>query len=177
MQSISELIRTERAASGLSYRDLAARAESAGYSLKFQYLHELANSGPKSWPKNTDTFRALSEMLKIPVREVILAYAVDLGLDVEGVNSELATRLPERTENLSSEMTEALLRLIRTAVSESAEDAAPASSKDVRKASKKSSDELSLAADSSDSAGKQAEQGFDTIGEETQESKQRWRRK
>ncbi|WP_394940727.1 hypothetical protein [Psychromicrobium sp. YIM B11713] len=170
MQSISELIRAERATSGLSYRDLAARAESAGYSLKFQYLHELARSGPKGWPKSPDTFRALGEMLKIPVREIVLAYAIDLGLDVETTNSDLISRLPDGTDNLSKEMVESLLKLIRTAVNEASRSTQKPLVED-------KTTELSLAADSSDNEGKDVVQDLHSLGEEAQEARQRWRRK
>lgn len=170
MQSISALIRAERESSGLSYRDLAARAETLGYSLKFQYLHELAKTGPKSWPKNPDTFRALSEIVKMPVREIILAYAVDLGLDIESVNSELVTRMPAGTDKLSRNMIETILKLIRAAVEE-------VSSERISTTDGRSKDQVSLAADSSKSAGKTAVQGIDTIGEEPQLARQRWRRK
>lgn len=113
--SIGELILAERRSSGASYRELAARAEQAGFSIKFQYLNELAKSGPKGWPKNPDTFRALALILKLPVRTIVLAYAASLGLDVENPESKLAEQLPVNTRDLSDDMTDALLHVIRAA--------------------------------------------------------------
>lgn len=113
--TIGELIIAERRNSGASYRDLATRAEHAGFPVKFQYLNELVRSGPKGWPKNPDTFRALAAILKLPVRSIVLAYAASLGLEVENPGSKLAEQLPDNTRDLSEEMTQALLHVIRAA--------------------------------------------------------------
>ncbi|MFJ4284048.1 hypothetical protein ACIPY0_00215 [Paenarthrobacter nicotinovorans] len=118
MQTITELIESERTASGLSYRDLAARAIAAGYSLKFQYLNDLATTGPKSWPKNPDTIRALAVALRTSEKSVILAYARALGLEVRDSESPLANRLPAGTELLSPPMQDALIKLISAAIGE-----------------------------------------------------------
>ena len=154
--SIGDLIRAERLRSGLSYRDLSARAEAAGFSVKFQYLNDLVNTGPKSWPKNTDTFRALAAALQLPVRRIILAYAISLGLDVADPESRLASRLPAHVDLISAEMTDSLLHLIRVA---SAEAAAKAPNPN----------ELDLAADSSKNRGKAVKKAFDSLGEDSQE--------
>ncbi|MFC3299604.1 hypothetical protein ACFOD8_08270 [Arthrobacter agilis] len=118
MQSISELLRSEKDASGLSYRDLVERASKAGYSLKFQYVNELVVSGPKSWPKNPDTFRALAAILRVSEKSVVLAYAASLGLDVTDSTSPFATRLPAGTEKLSPSMQDALIAVVRAATQE-----------------------------------------------------------
>ncbi|WP_114597555.1 hypothetical protein [Renibacterium salmoninarum] len=156
IQSIGELIRAGRLRSGFSYRDLSARAEAAGFSVKFQYLKDLANSGPKSWPKNTDTFRALSAALHLPVKRIILAYAISLGLNVTDSGSELASRLPENLDLISPKMTDAILAIIRAASAE-----AQASSVDP--------DKLGLAADSSKNHGKVMKRKFESPGEGSQE--------
>ncbi|MHA7145479.1 hypothetical protein ACX80U_12250 [Arthrobacter sp. TmT3-37] len=118
MQSISELLRHEKDASGLSYRDLVERASKAGYSLKFQYLNELVTAGPKSWPKNPDTFRAIAAILRTSEKAVVLAYAASLGLDVADPTSALASRLPAGTEKLSPSMQDALIAVVRAATEE-----------------------------------------------------------
>lgn len=155
---IGELIRAERERSGLSYRELAGKAEAAGYSVKFQYLNALVNDGPKSWPKHPDTFRGLSVALHLPVREIVLSYAVSLGLDVGGTEHRLATGLPESAGSLSPEVTEALLALIRTLADPQDGGATPTTA-----------GELELAADSSQNRGKELHKSIAVLGEGTQE--------
>ncbi|WP_199921777.1 hypothetical protein [Psychromicrobium lacuslunae] len=106
----------------------------------------------------------------MPVREIILAYAVDLGLDVEKTNSELVTRMPDSTDKLSKEMVEAILTLIRTAVEEK-------SFHKPEGALKENKEQLVLAADSSSSTGKENVDDLEALGEEPQLARQRWRRK
>lgn len=155
---IGELIRAERARSGLSYRELAAKAESAGYSVKFQYLNDLANAGPKSWPKQPDTFRGLAAALHLPVRDIVLSYAISLGLDIGGTESRLAAGLPQSVDSISPEVTDALLALIRTLSEQQASGAATGKAK-----------ELALAADSSKNRGKALNTSIAALGEGTQE--------
>lgn len=170
---IGELIRAERARSGLSYQELAARAENAGYSVKFQYLNDLANAGPKSWPKNPDTFRGLATALQLTVREIVLSYAVSLGLDIGGTSSRLAAGLPDAVDSLAPEVTDALLSLIRTLADQNSlgeqhsltdqhSPAAPAAATD-------KTAELGLAADSSKNRGKEMNTSIAALGEGTQE--------
>lgn len=163
IQSIGELIRAERVRSGLSYRDLSARAEAAGLSVKFQYLNDLANSGPKSWPKNPDTFRALSIALQLSVRTIVLSYAVSLGLDVGGAESRITAGLPDNVDSLSPELTDALLSLIRTL----------SDGKNRSSRARSDADELSLAADSSKNQGKAVNQSLASLGESTQEPRRK----
>lgn len=159
---IGELIRAERARSGLSYRELAGKAESAGYSVKFQYLNDLANAGPKSWPKQPDTFRGLAAASQLPVRDIVLSYAVSLGLDIGGTESRLSAGLPESIDAIAPEVTDALLTLIRTL----------AEHRDSRSSDGKT-DELGLAADSSKNRGKALEASIAELGEGTQEPRRK----
>ena len=115
MQTISELVKAQKAASDLSYEALAQRAQSAGLGLTKQQLSDLANNRPKGWPKSADMVKALSIALDVPERTVVLAYAASFGIDVRETRSPFEVRLPATVSTLDPRMQDAILHVIRAA--------------------------------------------------------------
>ncbi|MCT2249415.1 hypothetical protein [Kocuria rhizophila] len=115
MQTISELVKAQKAASDLSYEALAQRAQSAGLGLTKQQLSDLANNRPKGWPKSADMVKALSVALDVPERTVVLAYAASFGIDVRETRSPFEVRLPATVSTLDPMMQDAILHVIRAA--------------------------------------------------------------
>lgn len=115
MQTISELVKAQKAANDLSYEALAQRAQSAGLGLTKQQLSDLANNRPKGWPKSADMVKALSIALDVPERTVVLAYAASFGIDVRETRSPFEVRLPATVSTLDPRMQDAILHVIRAA--------------------------------------------------------------
>lgn len=115
MQTISELVKAQKAASDLSYEALAQRAQGAGLGLTKQQLSDLANNRPKGWPKSADMVKALSVALDVPERTVVLAYAASFGIDVRETRSPFEVRLPATVSTLDPRMQDAILHVIRAA--------------------------------------------------------------
>jgi len=115
VQTISELVKAQKAASDLSYEALAQRAQSAGLGLTKQQLSDLANNRPKGWPKSADMVKALSVALDVPERTVVLAYAASFGIDVRETRSPFEVRLPSTVSTLDPRMQDAILHVIRAA--------------------------------------------------------------
>lgn len=115
MQTISELVKAQKAASDLSYEALAQRAQGAGLGLTKQQLSDLANNRPKGWPKSADMVKALSVALDVPERTVVLAYAASFGIDVRETRSPFEVRLPATVSTLDPMMQDAILHVIRAA--------------------------------------------------------------
>ncbi|UAW08298.1 immunity repressor [Gordonia phage Whitney] len=109
--TIRELIRTALD-SGKSVRDLEA---DSGYRVKFQTFQELSNRAPKQFPKNPETVAGMAEALHCPEATIVLAYAKGLGIDVD-TDSEFAMRLPRGVDLLDTDMQNALLSVVRTAI-------------------------------------------------------------
>lgn len=114
--TISELIERQRRASGLSYREMAERAERAGLRIKFQTIANLATAAPKEWPKKTETIRALAEGLDVPERLVVLSFARSFGLDVQRDESTLGLMLPTGTRHLDEGVQGAVAALVRSII-------------------------------------------------------------
>lgn len=102
--TISDLINQHRG--DRSYRDLALRAERAGFHIKFQTINDLAIAPPRQWPKNPETIAALAAAIDVNVQTVVLAFARSFGLDVgrhvgaRGLtNRELLTELGSRLDD------------------------------------------------------------------------------
>lgn len=115
MPTISDLINQHRG--DRSYRDLALRAERAGFHIKFQTINDLAIAAPKQWPKNAETITALAAALDVNVQTVVLAFARSFGLDVgrhvgaKGLtNRELLTELGSRLDDNHVEAYDATVR-------------------------------------------------------------------
>ncbi|WP_423445806.1 hypothetical protein AABM36_08495 [Kocuria sp. KSNUG] len=115
MQTISDLVKAQKAASDLSYEALAQRAQGAGLGLTKQQLSDLANNRPKGWPKSADMVKALSVALDVPERTVVLAYAASFGIDVRETRSPFEVRLPATVSTLDPMMQDAILHVIRAA--------------------------------------------------------------
>lgn len=115
VQTISELVKAQKAASDLSYEALAQRAQGAGLGLTKQQLSDLANNRPKGWPKSADMVKALSVALDVPERTVVLAYAASFGIDVRETRSPFEVRLPATVSTLDPRMQDAILHVIRAA--------------------------------------------------------------
>lgn len=114
--TISELIERQRRDSGLSYREMAERAERAGLHIKFQTIATLATTPPKEWPKKAETIQALAEGLDVPERLVVLAFACSFGLDVQRDESTLGSMLPAGTRHLDESVQRAVAAMVRSIV-------------------------------------------------------------
>lgn len=79
--TLAELIERARDKSGDSYRELAERAQRAGFSLNGSSIHRLATSRLRSVP-DTQTLHALSVALDESVETVALASVASLGIDL-----------------------------------------------------------------------------------------------
>lgn len=84
--TIGELITQFRDLTGDTYREMAERAERAGFTIKYQTIQELAKDGPKGWPKNPETIVALAVAMHMSQRVIVLAFARAFGLDVDSVD-------------------------------------------------------------------------------------------
>ncbi|WNM74451.1 immunity repressor [Gordonia phage BearBQ] len=109
--TIRELIRTALD-SGKSVRDLEA---DSGYRVKFQTFQELSNRAPKQFPKSPETVAGMAEALHCPEATIVLAYAKGLGIDTD-TDSEFAMRLPRGVDLLDTDMQNALLAVVRSAI-------------------------------------------------------------
>lgn len=115
VQTISELVKAQKAASDLSYEALAQRAQKVGLGLTKQQLSDLANNRPKGWPKSAEMVQALSVALNVPERTVVLSYAASFGIDVNETRSPFEVRLPATVSSLDPSMQDAILHVIRAA--------------------------------------------------------------
>lgn len=115
MQTISELVKAQKAASDLSYEALAQRAQKVGLGLTKQQLSDLANNRPKGWPKSAEMVQALSVALNVSERTVVLSYAASFGIDVSETRSPFEVRLPATVSSLDPSMQDAILHVIRAA--------------------------------------------------------------
>ena len=115
MQTISELVKAQKAASDLSYEALSQRAQKVGLALTKQQLSDLANNRPKGWPKSAEMVQALSVALNVPERTIVLAYASSFGIDVSETRSPFEVRLPATVSSLDPSMQDAILHVIRAA--------------------------------------------------------------
>lgn len=123
--TISDLVRAARDG-GLTYRELEARSQRAGFGVKFQTFEVLANQGPLAWPKSVDTIRGIAAALDITEQAVVLGYAASLGVRVTP-QPRLVAGLPPSTALLTEPMRDAILGLIRAATADPASAGPPSS--------------------------------------------------
>lgn len=114
--TISELIHTQRDATGLTYRQMADRAAASGHPVKYQQFQELATRGPKGWPKDSATVKGLAFALEVSERSIVLAFARSFGLDVSEGSSLLEVLLPAGTRDVDPGLQQAIAGVVRAAV-------------------------------------------------------------
>jgi hypothetical protein len=123
--TITELIQTQRDATGETFRAMAARAAAAGHKIKYQQIQTLATSNPKGWPKYVSTIRALGVALQVNERTIVLAYAMSFGLDVAEGRSLLEVLLPAGTRDIDADLQLAIAGVARAAVAARHKDGDP----------------------------------------------------
>lgn len=94
---------------GRSYRQLA---KDGGDMLTAGRIQQMATSELKSWPE-AGSVAALSRMLVVTERAVVLAAAESLGIDVSEAEG-LASYLPSGSESLRADQKAALAALVRS---------------------------------------------------------------
>lgn len=113
--SIKELIQDALGA-GKTVRELEA---DSGHRVKYQTFQELSRRAPKQFPKDLKTVAGMAQALRVTETAVVLAYAKGLGIEVTG-ESAFAMRLPPGVDQLTREMQDALVKLVRAAMHMSA---------------------------------------------------------
>lgn len=113
--TLAQLIRSSMTERGWSYTDLEQLSVQALSRGRWQQL----GSGiqQKKFP-DPATLKVIAAVLQIDVTTVVLAAAQTLGLDARTRGSDLANLLPPGTERLSEPIRDAILTLIRAAVSD-----------------------------------------------------------
>ena len=119
VQTISELVKTQKAASGLSYADMTDRAHKRGLSITRQQLSDLANNAPKGWPKSSEMVQALAVALDVSERAIVLAFATSFDINVNENRTPFENRLPAGINSVGAGMQDAILHIIQAAIEES----------------------------------------------------------
>lgn len=109
VHTISELIRSQMAVTGRSFRELE---KASGHRVKYQTFQGLASAHPKSWPKNVETIRGIAQALDVDEMSVVIGFAKSLGVNVSGA-SALVQQLPAGTESIPVRTRNALVSLIQ----------------------------------------------------------------
>lgn len=117
MKGIAALIRTQAGTTGRTYREMQEVSARAGYKLRYQTVAELANEAPSGFPRHMDTIRGLAIALDVSEKTVLLAYAESLELNMD-TESSFVQQLPPSVRNLSPEITDKLIALIRSILDE-----------------------------------------------------------
>lgn len=114
--NLQALIRARIDERGWSYSDLERLA---GGRLTKGRWHQLATGVRMERFPEPDTINLLAEVLAVDATTVVLASAATLGIPVRPRGPALAQLLPSGTDNLSDQMRDAVLAVIRAAVAES----------------------------------------------------------
>lgn len=114
--NLQTLIRARIDERGWSYSDLERLA---GGRLTKGRWHQLATGIRMERFPEPDTINLLAEVLAVDATAVVLATAATLGIPVRPRGPALAQLLPSGTDNLSDQMRDAVLAIIRAAVAES----------------------------------------------------------
>ncbi|MGO1049830.1 hypothetical protein [Crossiella sp. CA198] len=123
--NLAELIERQKAASGLSYEDMADRARDRGQRIRGNILWQLTRREIAQHPK-PDTIRALAAALDTTVREVLDAVEESLGLrrvDVEVADPNIEawiTLTGDRTPEEVAELAEILRQKVDERMAERA---------------------------------------------------------
>lgn len=115
MLTLQQLIRARMDERGWSYADLERRSDERLTKGRWQQLGSGARQ--KSFPEPASV-RIIAEVLEVDVTTVVLSAAQSLGLDARRRGPDLAQLLPTGTDRLSERMRDAILTIIRAAVSE-----------------------------------------------------------
>lgn len=121
--TLSHLIRARMVERGWSYADLEQRSAQALSRGRWQQLGSGAEQ--RKFP-DPASLTVIASVLEVDITTAVLAAARTLGLDTNTRGSDLANLLPAGTERLSAPIRDAILTLIRAAVSDvPAEDGTP----------------------------------------------------
>ena len=112
---LSDLIQARMRERGWSYSDLE---RTSGRALTRGRWQQLGAGAPLRKFPDPGSLTVISEVLEVDITTVVLAAAHSLGLDVRRQPADLSALLPDRTEELSGRMREAILTLVRAAVAE-----------------------------------------------------------
>ncbi|MGH3494774.1 MAG: hypothetical protein ACRDQ1_16275 [Sciscionella sp.] len=110
---MQELILAKRDERGWSYRHLESRSHGMVRNQRWQQL--ATGERVKEFPAPA-TIVAIADTLEIDVTTVVLAAAASIGLGVSRHGSHLAQMLPSSADELSPEMRDAVLSVIRAAL-------------------------------------------------------------
>lgn len=88
----------------------------SGGLVRFQTFQELSARPPKQFPKRIDTIIGVATALNVSESTVVLAYAAGLGIPVHA-GSTFALRLPPGVDNIELPLQDAILQLMRSALS------------------------------------------------------------
>ena len=113
------LIRAAMAERGWSYSDLE---RASGRALTRGRWQQLGSGVVQRKFPDPSSLSVISEVLEVDITTVVLAAARSVGLDVRTRGTDLAHLLPALTERLSGRMRDAILTLVRAAVSETRRD-------------------------------------------------------
>ena len=113
--TLAQLIRARMVERGWSYTDL--ENESA-HTLSRGRWQQLGSGAPQKKFPDPASLQVIASVLQVDVTAVVLAAARTVGLDAHAQGSDLANLLPAGTERLSEPMRDAILGLIRAAVSD-----------------------------------------------------------
>lgn len=113
--TLHQLIRLRMEAHGWSYSDLERRSDRALSRGRWQQLGSGVEQ--KKFPDPT-SLTVIAQVLDVDITTVVLAAAQAVGLDARPQDSGLARLLPPGTGQLSEQMRDAILTLIRAAVAE-----------------------------------------------------------
>lgn len=109
---------------GVSLRQLEANS---GGVVKYQHFDKLRRGEVTQWPRSAEAIEATAQALEVDVRQVVLSYAAQFGIDVREHRSALAAMLPAGTHRLTLPQARAIAALVRLFV-EAADGAAAAGS-------------------------------------------------
>jgi transcriptional regulator with XRE-family HTH domain len=113
--SLADLIRRRMSERGWSYADLERES---GRALSRGRWQQLGSGAPQRKFPDPASLQIIAGVLEVDITTVVLASARTVGLDAHTRGSDLASRLPAGTDQLSEHMRDAILTLIRAAVSD-----------------------------------------------------------
>ena len=113
------LIRSRMRERGWSYSDLE---RASGRALTRGRWQQLGSGLRQRKFPDPESLTAIAQVLEIDITSVVLAAARTLGLDVRRPGTGLSQLLPAEAAHLSARMRDAVLALIRAAVSDAAPD-------------------------------------------------------
>lgn len=119
---LDALIRARMRERGWSYSDLE---RASGRALTRGRWQQLGSGLPQRKFPDPGSLTVIAQVLEVDITSVVLAAARTLGLDVRRPGTGLTQLLPAEAAHLSARMRDAVLSLIRAAVSDARPDAQP----------------------------------------------------